>query len=283
MALKIVTDSTADLPIKSIHEFDITVVPLNVHFGDEVFKDGVDIWSEEFYNRIRNEPLLPNTSQPSPGEFLKVYQSIASPGDTIIGIFISQEMSGTAGSAKVAAELSGNRCLIEVVDSRLVSMALGLIVIKAARMAKNNVATAAEIIAAIHDWQKQIAIYFTLNSLEYLHRTGRIGKASTLLGSLLNIKPILSIADGVIVPAEKVRGNFQKVASVMVGKLVQQYGKTPLMVCVLHTEIPEVAQILQGIAEQNLNIAESYPSIVGPIVGSHAGPNTVGIIALPLQ
>ncbi|HBE78022.1 MAG TPA: DegV family protein [Firmicutes bacterium] len=283
MALKIVTDSTADLPLRWIRELNITVVPLNIHFGDEVYKDGVDIWSEEFYNRLRNEPLLPNTSQPSPGEFLKIYQSIASPGDTIIGIYISQEMSGTAGSAKIAAELPGNSCRIEIIDSRFVSMALGLIVIKAARMAKNNNVTAAEIIAAIHDWQKQIAIYFTLNSLEYLHRTGRIGKASTLLGSLLNIRPILSISDGVIIPSEKVRGNIQKVASVMVEKLVQQYGKTPLMICVLHTEIPEVAQILQGIAEKNLNIAESYPSIVGPIVGSHAGPNTVGIIALPAQ
>lgn len=282
MAVKIITDSSADLPIKWIREYDITVVPLNVHFGEEVYKDGIEIWSAEFYNRLKNEPVLPNTSQPSPGEFLQAFQSKASPQDTVIGIFISQEMSGTAGSARLGAEMLGADYRIEIIDSRFVSMALGLIVIKAAKMAKQN-ANAAEIVSAIHNWQNQITIYFTLNSLEYLNRTGRIGKASTLLGSLLNIKPVLSIADGVIIPAEKARGNFQKVAAVMVQKLVQRYGKTPLMVCVLHTEIPEVAQILQQIAEENLNIAESYPSIVGPIVGSHSGPNTVGIIALPLK
>jgi DegV family protein with EDD domain len=282
MAVKIVTDSTADLPIKWIREFDITVVPLNVHFGEEVYKDGVEIWSEEFYNRLRNESQLPNTSQPAPGEFLKIFQRIATPKDTIIGIFISQEMSGTASSAKVGAQMLGVDYRVEIIDSCFVSMALGLIVIKAARLAQNNV-KAEQIVEAIHTWQHQIAVYFTVNSLEYLHRTGRIGKAHILLGSLLNIKPVLSIVDGVIVPIEKTRGNFQKVATVLVEKLVQQFKDKPLMLSIVHTELPEAAQILQRIAEENLNIAESYPSIVGPIVGSHAGPNTIGIIALPIS
>jgi EDD domain protein, DegV family len=281
MSVKIVTDSSADIPLKWVREFDITVVPLNVHFGGEIYQDGVEIWSSEFYNRLQNESVMPETSHPSPDEFFHIFQNMASPQDTIIGIFISQEMSATVGSAKRGAQMLGPDFPIEIIDSRFVSMGLGLIVIKAARMAKNN-ATAAQIIAAIHTWQNQLAIYFTLNSLEFLYRTGRIGKASTLVGSLLNIKPILSIADGVIVPVEKVRGNFQKIASAMVEKLIQQYGNTPLMTCVLHTEIPEVAQILQRTAEKKLNIAESYPGVVGPIAGSHSGPNTVGIITLPL-
>ncbi len=281
MAVKIMTDSSADLPEKLAREYDITVVPLNVHYGEEIFKDGIEIWSDEFYNRLRNEAFLPDTSEASPSEFLTFYQETTSPEDTIIGIFISQEMSATIDSAKSGAKLLENGPKVEIIDSRYVSMALGLIVIKAARMAKTN-ATSIEIIAAIHEWQKNVAVYFTPSSLEYLYRTGRIGKASTMVGSLLNIKPILSIENGIIVPADKVRGNFQKVASAMVEKLVEQFGKTPLMICVLHTEIPAFAQILQRTAEENLNIAESYPSIVGPIVGSHAGPNTIGIVAIPL-
>ncbi|HBF36887.1 MAG TPA: hypothetical protein DDW50_06160 [Firmicutes bacterium] len=281
MAVKIMTDSSADLPQKWVREYDITIVPLNVHLGEEIFKDGLEIWSDEFYNHLRFEAVLPNTSEASSDEFLKIYQDIASPEDTIIGIFISQKLSRTIDSATSGAKMLKNGPRVEIIDSEYVSMALGLIVIKAARMAKTN-ATPTEIIDAIHDWQKKIAIYFTLGSLESLYRTDRIGKASTMLGSLLNIKPILSIESGVVVPAEKAHGNFQKVAAIMVEKLVQQFGKTPLMVCVLHTEIPEVAQILQRTAEENLNIAESYPSIVGPIVGTHAGPNTVGIVAIPL-
>lgn len=282
MSVKIVTDSTADIPAKFVNEYHIGVVPLNVHFGDEVYKDGVEIWSDEFYNRLRNEPNLPNTSQPAPGEFLKVYQTIAQPGDTIISIHISQEMSGTAGSARVAVEMLGQEYRIEVIDSRFVSMVLGLIVLKAAMLAKEDAAPEL-IIKKIHQWQKEITVYFTLNSLEYLQRTGRIGKASSFLGSLLNIKPILSIVDGVIIPIEKVRGNVQKVATLMVEKMVQRYGDQPLIVSIVHTELPEFEQILHKIAQENLNIVDYYPSIIGPIVGTHAGPSTLGLIALPKQ
>jgi DegV family protein with EDD domain len=280
MAVKIMTDSSADLPQKWTREYNIMIVPLKVYFGEEIYKDGIDIWSDEFYNLLRNEAVLPDTSEPSPNEFLTIYQT-ASAEDTIIGIFISQEMSATIRSAKSGAELLENGPKVEIIDSGFVSMALGLIVIKAARMAKTN-ATAEEIIAAIHEWQKKMTVYFTPSSLEYLYRTGRIGKASIMVGSLFNIKPILSIENGVIVPADKIRGNFQKVATAMIEKLVERYGKTPLMICVLHTEMPEVAQILQRTAEENLNIAESYPSIVGPVVGSHVGLDTIGIVAIPL-
>ncbi|MGE5582622.1 MAG: DegV family protein [Bacillota bacterium] len=282
MTVRIVTDSTADLPLKIISDYGISVVPLNVHFGEEVYKDGVEIWSEEFYNRLRNEPVLPNTSQPAPGEFLKAYQQIAKSGDTILSIHISMEMSGTAGSAKVAAEMMRADYRVEVIDSRFVSMALGLIVLKAARLAKEG-ASPEMIIQSIARWQKELSVYFTLNSLEYLNRTGRIGKASTLLGGLLNIKPLLSIVDGIIVPVERVRGNFQKVAALMVERLVARYGKEPLLVSIVHTELPESFQILQKAAAEGLEIAESHPGIVGPIVGSHAGPNTIGIIALPAK
>lgn len=183
MAVKIVTDSTADLPEKIVSKYGIGVVPLNVHFGEEVYKDGVDIWGEEFYNKLCNEPTLPNTSQPAPGEFLKVYQQIAKPGDTIISIHISRLMSGTADSAKLAAEMMGADYRIEVVDSEHVTMSLGVLVLQAAKAAQNG-ESADAIMAKLTKWKKEISIFFTIKSLDYLHRTGRIGKASVFMGSL---------------------------------------------------------------------------------------------------
>lgn len=282
MAVRIVTDSTADIPVKLVKELGIGIVPLNVHFGEEVYKDGIEIWSDEFYHRLKNEPVLPNTSQPSPGEFLKVYQEIAKPGDIIISIHISTEMSGTLGSARIAAEMLGDDYRIEFVDSRLVCMVLGLIVIRAAKMAKTG-SGAAEILEAIKAWQEKISVFFTVNSLEYLSRTGRIGKATAFLGGLLNIKPLLGISDGMIVPVEKVRGNFQKIAEIMVDRFRDKYGDEPLEISIVHTELPHLADILYNLVEKRLNVKEIYTGIIGPIVGAHAGPNTIGIIGLPIS
>ncbi len=280
--IHIVTDSTADIPVKIINEYGIQVVPLNIHFGEEVLKDGVDIWSEEFYNRLRNEDLLPNTSQPAPGEFLTVYQRIAKPGDTIISLHISKEMSGTVGSAAIAASMLTEEVTVHVIDSRNVTLGLGAMVIKAAQMAKNG-ATVTAILESVDKWKKQIGVYFTVNSLEYLHRTGRIGKASALLGGLLNIKPVLAIEDGIIIPVEKVRGQFAKVAAQIVETIYQRYGAVPLQVAYLHTDLPELNSYLQKAAEARLNIGESMTNLIGPIVGAHGGPVTIGIAVLPLE
>lgn len=281
MAIHVVTDSSSDLPSKLANDYQIGIVPLNVHIGDEVLKDGVDIWSEEFYHRLKNEHFIPNTSQPAPGEFLKVYQKIAKPGDTIISLHISGEMSGTANSARIAAEMLGNEYEVIVIDSRFVSMALGLIAYRAAKMVAQGVKLEA-IIAEIEKCQQDVAVYFTVDSLEHLARTGRIGKATAFLGGLLNIKPLLGISTGLIVPVEKIRGNFQKVAQQMVGKLSEKYGDRPLEVSIIHTELPDMVTVLKQEAEKSLKIDHYHNSVIGPIVGTHAGPYTIGIVALPL-
>lgn len=280
MAIKIVTDSTADIPEKIASEYGIEIVPLNVHFGDEVFKDGVDIWSEEFYNKLRNEPILPNTSQPSPGDFLKVYQKIAKPGDTIISIHISREMSGTVDAAELAAEMTGSGYRIHIVDSRQVTLSLGILVIAAAKAVKNG-ASAETVLANLDKWKSEVRIFFTLKSLEYLHRTGRIGKATVLMGGLLNIKPILSIEEGLIVPLEKARGNFQKIAEILVDKVIELYGNQRLNVGIIHTELQDDLNVLVSLAKQKLNIEEMVINLAGAIVGTHVGPNGIGIVVLP--
>ncbi|NLW47628.1 MAG: DegV family protein [Firmicutes bacterium] len=281
MAIKIVTDSTADIPEGIASEYGIEIVPLNVHFGEEVYKDGVDIWSEEFYNRLRNEPVLPNTSQPSPGDFLKAYQKIAKPGDTIISIHISREMSGTADSAQLAAEMMGTDYQILIVDSRQVTLSLGVVVIAAAKAVKEG-ASVETIIANLNKWKSEVKIFFTLKSLEHLHRNGRIGKASVLMGGLLNIKPILSIEEGLIVPIEKARGNFHKVAEILVDKVIERYGNQRLYVGIIHTELQDDMNVLVSLAKQKLNIEEMVINLAGAIVGSHVGQNAIGIIILPV-
>jgi DegV family protein with EDD domain len=281
MPIRIVTDSTADLPARLVNEYRIGVAPLNIHFGEEVLKDGVDIWSEEFYNRIKNDPLLPNTSQPSPGEFIEVYKECARPGETIISIHISSEMSGTIGAAKIAAEMLEEEYRIITVDSRSVTMGLGLIVLQAARMAKEG-AVLENILAEIRRNVERIRINFTVGSLGYLQRNGRIGKAGAFLGSLLSIKPLLMVKDGVITPLEKVRGNFQKVAEQMIDDLVFRFGDQPLAVSIVHAESPENAGTLRMFAEERLQVAEAFTAVAGPIVGTHTGPSLVGIVALPL-
>jgi DegV family protein with EDD domain len=282
MPIRIVTDSTADLPGRLVDEYRIGVAPLNIHFGEEVLKDGVDIWSEEFYHRLKNDPLLPNTSQPSPGEFIEVYRKCARPGETIISIHISSAMSGTIGAAKVAAEMLEEEYRIITVDSRSATMGLGLIVLQAARMAKAGAALES-ILAEIRRNIECIRINFTVGSLEHLHRTGRIGKAGAFLGSLLSIKPLLMVKDGVIAPLEKIRGNFQKVAEQMIDDLVSRFDDQPLIISIVHGESHENAGILRKAAEERLQVTESFTAVAGPIVGTHTGPSLIGIVALPVK
>lgn len=294
MTVRIVTDSTADLPERLVREFGITVVPLNIHFGEEVLKDGVDIWSEEFYHRLQNDPLLPNTSQPSPGEFLQVYRQLSETGDPIISLHISRELSGTCGSAEVAAAMlnentaksggnvamPGEATRIHVVDSRSVSMGLGLIALEAARLAASGAAPA-EILRRVAQWQAGVKILFTVNNLEFLARNGRIGKAAEFVGSLLNIKPILGVEDGVIVPLERLRGNCQKVIARMIERLETECDGRPVRLCILHTDLPELGNYMSAAVKAQLNVVECYQAVVGPVVGSHSGPSTYGIAVLP--
>jgi DegV family protein with EDD domain len=281
MAVWIATDSTADLPEKLVSQYKILVTPLNVHFGEETLKDGMDIWSDEFYHRLKNDPFSPSTSQPAPGEFIRVYREVARPGDTIISIHISARLSGTIDSARIAAELLAPDYQVITVDSRSTTMGLGLITLAAARLAQTGAGVAA-ILAAIEAYCQAITVNFTVTDLEYLHRNGRIGKAGCYLGSLLNIKPLLTLRDGMIMPLEKIRGNFSKVVERMMADFEARLGKQPLITSVVSGNAPENAALLAQVAAARLNIIEAYPVVAGPIIGTHTGPSLVGMVAAPL-
>ena len=204
MTIKIVTDSTADLPLALVKELGITVVPLYVRFGDETYRDGVDITGDEFYKRLLTDPIHPNTSQPTPQDFANVYRGLCQQADGIISIHISGKLSGTCSSALQAKEVVAAECPVEVIDSKTTSMALGLIVMAAVTIA-NTGASVKQVAEDIRQVVSDVQLLVIFDTLKYLAKGGRIGKAKSLLGSVLNVKPLLTIKDGEFVPVTQVR------------------------------------------------------------------------------
>src|SRR5579859_3824049 len=202
--VRIVTDSTCDLPLATCNELGISVVPLNLHFGEVVYRDQYDLDSDHFLKLLAKSPDLPKTTQPAPARFEETYIRLGSNGDQIVSIHLSSKLSGTMHSAEIARDAVRSRCVVEVVDSGSASLGLGLIVLAAARLA-NGGASAQVVAAHVRRLVENVHIMFFVDTLEYLQRGGRIGRASALLGTLLNIRPVLKLEDGEIHPVEKVR------------------------------------------------------------------------------
>jgi len=271
MPVKIVTDSGADLPEELAEELGISVVPVYVRFGEEVYRDRVTISEDEFYERLTHDPVHPNTTQPGPQDFLEVYQKLSSDADGIVSIHISGKLSGTYNSALMARDMLEGGCPVEVVDSETLSMSVGLIAIAAAEMAK-----AGESMDKIVEWVKQAIpktyLFFLLDTLEYLRRGGRIGKAKALLGSVLNVKPMLTVKDGVLVPAGQVRTRAKGM-----DKLFEFVKEA--------TDIQDLAVVYNTTPDEAQNLAERIGSVfdsekirmarVGPGLGVHGGPGAI--------
>src|SRR5579884_740575 len=202
--VRIVTDSTCDLPRSICEQLGIVVVPLNVHFGETIYRDGVDITSDQFFEMLATSPELPKTSQPATALFEETYNRLAAEGSAIVSIHLSAKLSGTFQAASMARDAIRNRCLIEVVDSRSASLGLGLIVMAAAEMAQVG-ASQRDIISYVRRLVPNVHVVCVVETLEYLQRGGRIGRARAFLGTLLNIRPIIKLEDGEVQPVEKVR------------------------------------------------------------------------------
>jgi DegV family protein with EDD domain len=268
MTVKVVTDSSADLPNELVKALGITVVPLYVRFGDEVYRDRVDISEDKFYERLQHDPVHPNTTQPTPQDFVNVYQKLAQGADGIVSIHLSAKLSGTCSSALQAKGTVANECSVEVVDSETLSMALGLIVIAAARAAKDG-KSLDEVEAVARETIPKIRLLAILDTLKYLLLGGRIGKAKALLGSILNVKPILTLKDGEVVPAGQVRTRAKGLDRLF--EFVQ--GANDIQgLTVVHSTTPDEAQAL---AERFGSVFDKEKIIIsrlGPVLGVHIGP-----------
>jgi EDD domain protein, DegV family len=279
--IHIVTDSTSDLTPQLLQEAGVEdtvhIVPLTVHFGDEEYRDGVDLSRERFYQMLTQREEMPRTSQPSPAAFADVYREISQPGDTILSLHISSKLSGTHQSAALASRQFEDR-EIEVVDTRSVSLGLGLIVLEAAKAAKEGRGKQ-EILAEVRRRIASIRILFVVDTLEYLHKNGRIGKAQALVGGLLNVKPLLALEDGIVAPVEKVRGKA-KARERMLERLFEEVPPESLeMGAVLHAAASsEAREVLQRLQERYPG-RRFYVEELGPTVGTHAGPGTLGVVA----
>ncbi len=279
MAVKLVTDSTADLPESLVRKHGLTVVPLHVHFGEEDYRDGVDIWASEFYYKLETGGVLPHTSQPSPGDFLKVYEALTADGSEVVSIHLSRALSGTWQSAEMALDMLA-RPVVTVVDTASASLGIGLVVLEAARRVAEG-ASRQEVAEAARRASERLVLFFVVDTLEYLQKNGRLGRASALLGSLLNIKPLLTLQDGVVTPVEKVRGKSKAVER-MFELLRQKVGRKAARFAVVHADRPEEA--LSLVERVKREFACSEPPLtgdIGPVIGSHVGPGTLGLIALP--
>ena len=270
--VRIVTDSLADIPPAIIRELEITVVPAIVRFGSAEYRDRVDLPSWEFYQKLSSSPVLPTTSVPSTGDFEQTYRELAQCTNQILAIHTIGTLSGIYNASRLAAQDVPNT-QIEVIDSQQVSMSLGWLVIQAARAAKQG-KTLGEIKALVESLMRHVHIVAMLGTLEYAQRGGRLGKGAALVGTLLNVKPLLSTAHGEIIPLENVRS--QKRALSRLVELVINSGPVEEL-AVVHAHAPELAIEVEEALSNAFPDKQIVLSETGPVLGAHAGPGAVGI------
>lgn len=274
----LVTDSTANIPNEYLDQYNIRVAPQILVWGDEIYQDGVDIQSTEFFERLSTAKVMPTTSQASPQSFHDIYQELLGQDRSILTVLISKELSGTLASARQARDdFPGEP--IEIIDSRTTAMAMGYIVLLAARAAENG-ASLQECKALAEAARDNTGVIFTVDTLEFLHRGGRIGGGARLLGTALNLKPILEVTGGRVEAVERIRTRRKSLNRVIELVEARIAGRQPARIATLHANAPEAAQQLLDEANQRLNAVESIFTEVSPVIGNHAGPGTVGLTFL---
>jgi DegV family protein with EDD domain len=270
----LVLDSTADDPGAPERHPNVRVVPLYVRFGEESFRDYVDLGPEEFYARLRTAPELPTTSQPTPQDFLTVYEELAG-YERILSVQISSKLSGTFQSAQLAAEQAGDG-RVRVIDSRTASAAIAMLAGAILRRLERGT-TDEEIDALVASYADSASLLFTVDTLEFLARGGRIGKARAMAGNLLHIKPILALEDGEIEPIKRVRGN-QKAFMEFVERFRAGSSESEgLRVGIAHADAPDRAQsLVEMVNRERPQATIEIVTTLGAVVGTHAGPGTIG-------
>ena len=276
MAVKIVTDTLSDITGDLTKELGVTVVPLYVRFGETIFRDRVEISTDEFYRRLINEGAFPSTTQPTPNDFMEVYQKLSKETDEILVITVSGKLSGTHQSAMQAKALLKSECRIEVVDSLSVAMCEGLVVIDAVRAAKDG-AKLDEVAALARKAVGRSHLIAYFDTLKYLARGGRIGKAQGLLGSMLSVKPLLTIREGEMAPLTRVRSLsaaldyiYNAVAAMRNIKLLAVEHSTSL------ENADKMVEKLSSIYPRE----KMYRSVISPVIGTYAGPDAMAVSVL---
>jgi DegV family protein with EDD domain len=275
--IAIVTDSTSFLPVELIKQHNITVTPQVLIWDEETYHDGVDIQPTEFYARLKTSKTMPTTSQVSLVTMRTTFQGLVDEGYEVIGLFISSKLSGTLQSATQGREMMGTAAeKVTVVDSFATSMSLGLIVLAAARAAESG-ASLSECLAVTEKTRQNSGLFFAVDTLEFLHRGGRIGGAQRFIGSVLNLKPILALEEGKVEAVERIRTKSKAHDRLIELVAEKVNGKSNIRLATLHANASKDAKALLDRAAQQLNPIETIFTEVSPVVGSHTGPGTIGL------
>jgi len=275
--IRIVTDTTCDLPPEMVDEYDITIVPINIQFGTESYQEGVNMDWDLFYQKIEETGVLPTTSQPSAGAFAEVYRRLAQEGaDAIVSTHVTSKLSGTYQSACLAAEEVAGEVKVFPHDSLAGSAAMGFACVEASRMARAG-KTPEEVVARLDEIKSRVNVILVLESLEYPRKSGRVGGLAATVGSILNMKPIVSLEDGLLDTVEKVRTRKKSLARLL-DIMEERVGTTDLInLGVIHARAPEVGQDILKRAQARFNCSESYMVELCASLTVHFGPGTIGL------
>jgi DegV family protein with EDD domain len=273
--IAIVTDSTAYIPQELVDQYQIHVAPQILIWGEDSFLDGVDMFPDEFYEKLKKSDQLPTTSQATVASFHKIYEPLVAQGKQILTIVISEKLSGTLQSARQAKAMFPD-ATIALVDSRSASMELGFQVLAAARAAEAG-KPFQEVVDLAERSKQHTGVFFVVDTLEFLHKGGRIGGAARLFGTAINLKPILHISDGQVESFEKIRTKAKAYARLLDVLDERLSGKPNLRIATLHAAAEGDAKHLLEEAAKRLSPIETIVSQVSPVVGTHVGPGTVGL------
>jgi DegV family protein with EDD domain len=272
MAVRVVTDSACDLLPETCAALGIEVVPLTIRFGDREYVDRKELTSDEFWRQLESSPVLPETAAPSVGAFEEAFRRLHDEGaDGIICVNLSAHLSATMQSAQVAAKALDGLCPIEIVDSATASMGIGILVLYAARRSAAG-ADLATITREVNERRDRQSLFASLDTLEYLRKGGRIGGAQALLGSMLSIKPVISVIDGAVEPAGRVRTR-SKALQFIIDRIPE--GRVEA-ISVLHAMAPDVDEFV-AMLEPKVPGAEVVVGAIGPVIGVHTGPRVLGV------
>ena len=273
--IAVVTDSSAYIPAEECEGLDIRVIPLWMFWDDDRIQDGVDLTPDQFYTRLKNSQTIPTTSQPSAGEFKAFFEQVAESCDAICAVLVSSQLSGTVASALAAVE-ELPEIPIEVVDTLGVSMSLGFCVLAAARAAAQG-CSLAEAADAARQMSRQVHFLFVVDTLEYLHKGGRIGGAKALFGTALSIKPLLHFQEGRIEPLMQVRTKKKAVTTMLDQAAARLAGKKMIEAALLDIDVPVEGDQVAELVKERFPGVRLIRSTVSPVVGTHAGPGTIGL------
>ncbi len=279
--LRLVIDGAGDLPTGWAEQYDIHKIPINIHFGDQVFLQGIDLSDADFYRIVEESGRIPQTSQPSPQQFIEFYQRVAKPGETILSIHVTSKLSGTFASAEMAARELKDRYNVIPFDSASGSASMAYMCQEVRQMEEKGASLQA-ILDRLDFIRRNVSIVLTLNTLEYARRSGRVKALQAALASILNVKPIIALKDGMLDMSDRVRTRSRAMDAV-VDAICQKVGRRKVNLAVVHSEDPASGEMLKAKAQAVLNCHQVITTTLSIAVAANLGPGTIGLVAYPVE